>query len=76
MDKYFSAFPSDDATLERHQADIREQERRDACLDEALSFTFPASDPVALDCSFASLPSLARDQLRVTSDFFFKLARP
>lgn len=73
MYRHFSAFPCDEASVQRHQANLREQERRDASLDEALRCTFPASDPVALN--FSPLLAPVREQLRLTIDFF-KHARP
>lgn len=75
MDKYYSAFPCEKITLERHQANIRDQTHRDASLDDALGCTFPASDPVALDYSVTTLLGPAREHLRVTIEFF-KHARP
>ncbi|HYD60245.1 MAG TPA: hypothetical protein VEC35_07815 [Noviherbaspirillum sp.] len=70
MTKYFSAASREDASLQQRQENMREQARRDAALDEALGFTFPASDPVALNCSVAAFPTPKRNQLGVTIDFF------
>jgi len=70
MDKYFSATSGEDASLQQRQENRREQERRDASLDEALGFTFPASDPVALNCSVTALLAPKRRQLRLTIEFF------
>lgn len=70
MNKYFSAVSSEAASLQQRQENMREQERRDASLDQALGFTFPASDPVALNCSVTAFLAPKREQLRVTIDFF------
>jgi hypothetical protein len=70
MTKYFSAASSEDASLQQRHENMREQERRDAALDEALGFTFPASDPVALNCSVTAFPASKRKHLGVTIDFF------
>lgn len=70
MDKYISAASSEDASWKQRQESMREQECRDASLDEALGFTFPASDPVALNCSVKAFPATTRDRLRVSIDFF------
>jgi hypothetical protein len=66
MNKYFSVASSEDSILQQRRENMREQERLDASLDEALGFTFPASDPVALNCSFAAFLAPKREQLRVT----------
>lgn len=70
MDKYFSTASSEEASLRQRQENLREEERRDASLDEALGFTFPASDPVALNCSVTAFLASKREQFRVTVDFF------
>ena len=72
MNKYFSAESSEEASLQQRQENMREQEHRDASLDQALGFTFPASDPVALNCSVTAFLAPKREQLRVTIDFFKK----
>lgn len=56
--------------MQQHQENMREQERRDASLDEALVFTFPASDPVALNCSVTAFLAATEKRLRITVDFF------
>jgi len=70
MNKYFSAPSSEEASLQQRREYMREQEGRDASLDEALGFTFPASDPVALNYSVTAFLAPKREQLRVTIDFF------
>lgn len=70
MNKYFPAASSEDASLQRRQENLREEERRDASLDEALGFTFPASDPVALNCSITALRAPKLKYLRSSIDFF------
>lgn len=70
MNKYFSAASSEDTGLRQRQERMREQEHRDASLDQALGFTFPASDPVALNCSVTAFPGPTREQPRVTIAFF------
>lgn len=76
MNKYSSAPFSDAASLQQRQENMREQERRDASLDEALGFTFPASDPVALNCSLIAFLATKRKQLRITIDFFKHARKP
>ena len=56
MNKYFLAASGEDANVHQAQESKCKQERRDACLDEALGFTFPASDPIALNYSITALP--------------------
>ena len=69
MNKYFSADSSKEASLQQRKENMREQERRDTALDDALGFTFPASDPVALNFSATAFLAPKREQLRVTIDF-------
>lgn len=70
MNKYFSASSGEEASMQRRQEKMRDEERRDASLDEALSFTFPAIDPIAVNCSVTAFLAPKREQLRVTIDFF------
>lgn len=70
MNKRAAGTSSEDAVLQRLQKDMREQADRDASLDEALGFTFPASDPVALSYSGAEIPAPKQKRLRMTIDFF------
>jgi hypothetical protein len=70
MDKYYLADPLEDARLQQRKQNMREQEQRDIALDEALGFTFPASDPVALNCSATAFIAPKQERLRVTIDFF------
>ncbi|WP_420473300.1 hypothetical protein [Noviherbaspirillum sp. ST9] len=70
MDKYFLAVSNEDASVLQHRENMREQERRDTALDEALGFTFPASDPVAVNCGVTAFLVPKREQLRITIDFF------
>ena len=51
MNKYYLSDPREEASLQQRKENMREQERRDTALDDALGFTFPASDPVALNFS-------------------------
>lgn len=70
MNKYYFPDPREEASLQQRKENMREQERRDTALDEALGFTFPASDPVALNCSVNAFRVPKQEQLRVTIDFF------
>jgi hypothetical protein len=70
MNNYFSTASSEEAVLRQRQENLREEERRDASLDEALGFTFPASDPVALNCPFRALLASRREHVQVSIDFF------
>ncbi|OWW20681.1 hypothetical protein [Noviherbaspirillum denitrificans] len=70
MNKYYLAPSREEASLQQRKESMREQERRDTALDEALGFTFPASDPVALDCSATASLASKLEQFRVTIDFF------
>lgn len=70
MNNYFSAASSKDESPRQRQENQYEQERRDARLDEALGFTFPASDPVAVNCSVTPFLAPQRDQVRADIDFF------
>jgi hypothetical protein len=70
MNKYFSAVSTEYANLQQRRENMREQERRDAALDEALSCTFPASDPTALNCAVIAFLAPKREQLRISIDFF------
>lgn len=70
MDKSFSSASVKDAIRQQRREITDEEERRDAALDEALGFTFPASDPVALNCSVTAFLPLRRTQARLTISFF------
>lgn len=70
MNKYYLTDSREEASLQQRKENMREQERRDISLDEALGFTFPASDPVALNYSTTAFLGPKREQLRVTIDFF------
>ncbi|OWW18289.1 hypothetical protein [Noviherbaspirillum denitrificans] len=67
MNKHFPTMSSEDANLQQFQENMCEQKRRDASLDEALGFTFPASDPVALNCEVTVFLAPGREQ-RITID--------
>jgi len=70
MNKYYLSDPREETSLQQRKENMREQERRDTALDDALGFTFPASDPVALNCSATAFLAPKQKQLRVTIDFF------
>lgn len=70
MGKYFLAVSNKDANVLQHRENMREQERRDTALDEALGFTFPASDPVAVNCGTSAFLVTKHEQPRITIDFF------
>lgn len=70
MNKHFPSAPSEDAILQQRRENMREEAHRDASLDEALGFTFPASDPVALDCAFTTRLASTREHVRMSIDFF------
>lgn len=70
MNKYFLATSRKDSSMRQGEKSKCEEERRDACLDEALGFTFPASDPVAVNCSVIAFLAPKREQFRVSIDFF------
>lgn len=55
MDKFFLMASSVDANVRQCQESMLEPEHGDASLDEALGFTFPASDPVALNFAFCRI---------------------
>lgn len=54
MSTCFSTTPGQASGVRQRNALLREQERIETALDEALGLTFPASDPVALDCSVSA----------------------
>jgi len=61
MDSYFASDFYGNFILQRDDIDASEQMRRDAALDDALSCTFPASDPIALNFDFVPFPQPDRE---------------
>jgi hypothetical protein len=70
MDRHFLAAPHEEVAPQDCNTSTLEQTRRDDALDEALRCTFPASDPIALDFSFALVTVADRQQQRMKADRF------
>lgn len=70
MNNDLSSVSREEAVLRQRRENQREEERRDASLDEALGFTFPASDPVATNCPVRALLVSRREHVQVSIDFF------
>lgn len=70
MNQYFSSASREEKILQQRRENLREEARRDASLDEALGFTFPASDPVALNCPLTALLASRREHIQVSIEFF------